>query len=60
MVNKLQYGQTPPPSSISTEVQGFVRFSVAAARSARRILLRIYRKKNRRAWRKGRRGRKTM
>ena len=46
MVNKAKYGRTPPSSRILTEVQGFFRFSLAAARSARKILLRIKRKKN--------------
>jgi len=52
LINKVKYGRTPPSNRILTEVRGFVRFSLAAARSARKILLRIKRKKNRRKWKR--------
>jgi polyphosphate kinase 2 (PPK2 family) len=46
LVNKLKYRRTPPTERILVEAEGFVKFSLAVADTAQKILRRI--KKRRR------------
>ena len=38
MVHKAKYGRTPPEDQIMKEVKGFVRFSIAVAVKAQKII----------------------
>ena len=45
LVNKKKWGRTPPAETILDEAEAFVRFSLAVANSAQRILKRIKKRK---------------
>ena len=45
LVNKKKLGRTPPAETILDEAAAFVRFSLAVAHSAQRILKRIKKRK---------------
>ena len=48
LVNKLKYGRTPPAERILVEAQGFVKFSLAMAETAQKILWRIKKRRRQR------------
>ena len=48
MVNKAKYGRTPPAERILVEAEGFVKFSLAVAETAQKILWRIKKRRRQR------------
>ena len=41
LVNKAKYGRTPPAERIVVEAEGFVKFSLAVAETAQKMLLKM-------------------